>query len=391
MQFWELFKTSWLSLRTNPRRSLLTIFGIVVGIAAVITIISLGNGVKAKMLSELQATSTGKQTTKINYYSSSTTTAMGFNHQDIEKVKGKFAKVSSIKVINPVNNVTVAAQIGNQPANTQVTLLKQPVSSLKILAGREISKYDLAVANPVALISEKTAKKQYGSSSNALGTAVEVKHVSYRVVGVYQSNKSHYKVNFLLPKKAFYQRTAVDSGNTIKLTFNRGANVASESKRIVKYLKQHGSQRKQGSYEYFDVGSFLKSVSKVIDSMTVFISAIAGISLFIAGIGVMNMMYTSVAERTQEIGIRLAVGAQPRSIMLQFLLEAVMLTVTGGVLGFLFGVGLAKGISLALPFKAVVTFSSFLLAFGVSALVGILFGLLPAKQAANKNLIDILR
>lgn len=123
MQFWELFKTSWLSLRTNPRRSLLTIFGIVVGIAAVITIISLGNGVKAKMLNELQATSTGKQTTKINYYSSSTTTAMGFNHQDIEKVKGKFAKVSSIKVINPVNNVTVAAQIGNQPANTQVTLL----------------------------------------------------------------------------------------------------------------------------------------------------------------------------------------------------------------------------------------------------------------------------
>ncbi|KRM07969.1 hypothetical protein FC89_GL002078 [Liquorilactobacillus ghanensis DSM 18630] len=391
MQFWELFKTSWLSLRTNPRRSLLTIFGIVVGIAAVITIISLGNGVKKKMLSELQATSTGKQTTEIDYYSNNSTAAMGFNHQDLEKIKGKFSKVANIKVNNPVHRVTTTALVGNQAANTRITLLKKPAADFKLLAGRKITADDLAVANPVALISEKTAKKQYGSSSNALGTAVEIKHISYRVVGVYRSNKSRYKVSFLLPKRVFYQQNTLDNGNTIKMTFNHGANVSQESKQVVKYLKKHGSQHKQGSYEYFDIGSMLKSVAKVIDALTVFISAIAGISLFIAGIGVMNMMYTSVAERTQEIGIRLAVGAQPRTIMLQFLLEAVMLTVTGGLLGFLLGVGLAKGISLALPFKAVVTFSSFLLAFGVSALVGILFGLLPAKQAANKNLIDILR
>ncbi|WP_415588984.1 ABC transporter permease [Liquorilactobacillus ghanensis] len=366
-------------------------FGIVVGIAAVITIISLGNGVKKKMLSELQATSTGKQTTEIDYYSNNSTAAMGFNHQDLEKIKGKFSKVANIKVNNPVHRVTTTALVGNQAANTRITLLKKPAADFKLLAGRKITADDLAVANPVALISEKTAKKQYGASSNALGTAVEIKHISYRVVGVYRSNKSRYKVSFLLPKRVFYQQNTLDNGNTIKMTFNHGANVSQESKQVVKYLKKHGSQHKQGSYEYFDIGSMLKSVAKVIDALTVFISAIAGISLFIAGIGVMNMMYTSVAERTQEIGIRLAVGAQPRTIMLQFLLEAVMLTVTGGLLGFLLGVGLAKGISLALPFKAVVTFSSFLLAFGVSALVGILFGLLPAKQAANKNLIDILR
>ena len=135
----------------------------------------------------------------------------------------------------------------------------------------------------------------------------------------------------------------------------------------------------------------LKGISKVIDALTYFIGAVAGISLIIAGIGVMNMMYISVSERTQEIGIRLAIGARPRTIMLQFLLEAVMLTTLGGIIGFLGGAGLAYGIALALPFQAKMSLSSFVVAFIVSSTVGIIFGILPAKQAANKNLIDILR
>lgn len=129
----------------------------------------------------------------------------------------------------------------------------------------------------------------------------------------------------------------------------------------------------------------------MIDTLTYFVSAIAAISLFIAGIGVMNMMYISVSERTQEIGIRLAVGATQRAIMAQFLIEAIILTVIGGVIGFGLGVGIAAIISVFIPYKAVVSLSSVILALGVSTTVGLVFGILPAKQAANKNLIDILQ
>lgn len=139
------------------------------------------------------------------------------------------------------------------------------------------------------------------------------------------------------------------------------------------------------------MGQILKGIGSVINSLTYFISAIAGISLFIAGIGVMNMMYISVSERTREIGIRLAIGATPKNILFQFLLEAVLLTGIGGLIGFGIGGGLAWLISLFLPFRAVIGVGSFLLAFYVSTFVGILFGILPAKNAANKNLIDILR
>ncbi|WP_281164594.1 ABC transporter permease [Liquorilactobacillus sicerae] len=391
MLFVELLKTAWQSLRTNPRRSLLTIFGIVIGIAAVITIISLGNGVKAKLLNELEATSTGKQTTKINYYSSNGSDKMGFVQNDVEQIKGNFSSLAQVKVLNPTSHITTNAQIGSQLKNVSVTLLQKPITGLRLIAGSQFTHYDLAVASPVALINQKMAKKQYHDPANAIGTSVEIKHVYYRVIGVFTSSISRYQTNFLLPKQVFYQNLSSNSGNTLKLTFNQGVNVSKETKRIVKFLKKNGTQHKNGHYEYFDLGKLLKSISKVIDELTIFISAIAGISLFIAGIGVMNMMYTSVSERTQEIGIRLAVGAQPNSILLQFLLEAVMLTVSGGLLGFALGGLIAKLISLALPFKAVLTLNSFLLAFGVSAFVGIVFGILPAKQAANKNLIDILR
>ncbi len=156
-------------------------------------------------------------------------------------------------------------------------------------------------------------------------------------------------------------------------------------------LNKIGSQHASGSYEFFDTAAMLKGITAVIKGITYFIVAVASISLFIAGIGVMNMMYIAVSERTQEIGIRMAVGASQKQILWQFLIEAVMLTLSGGMIGYLAGLGVAMGISAFLPFKASVSLSTFLLAFGTSTVVGLVFGILPAKTASNKNLIDILR
>ena len=138
----------------------------------------------------------------------------------------------------------------------------------------------------------------------------------------------------------------------------------------------------------------MASLQKYVSVIALFVSAVAGISLFIAGIGVMNMMYISVSERTQEIGIRLAVGATERHVLLQFLIEAVMLTLSGGVIGLAMGAGLGKLITVVMDnpnITAVVTMNNVLMVFGVTTAIGIIFGWLPARQASRKNLIEILR
>ncbi|WP_143808057.1 ABC transporter permease, partial [Oenococcus oeni] len=142
-----------------------------------------------------------------------------------------------------------------------------------------------------------------------------------------------------LPQETYFQGQVNDQGNSVQITFSKGSKISKNTEHLVTLLKKKGSHRNKGEYSFTDMGELLSGIGKVISALTYFVSAIAGISLFIAGIGVMNMMYISVSERTQEIGIRLAVGASPRDIMNQFLLEAVLLTTFGGLIGFGLGVG----------------------------------------------------
>ncbi|WP_234984610.1 ABC transporter permease [Pilibacter termitis] len=159
----------------------------------------------------------------------------------------------------------------------------------------------------------------------------------------------------------------------------------------LKLLRNKGNNRLSGTYETFDMSALTDGIGNVLSMLTYFISAIAGISLLIAGVGVMNMMYISVAERTKEIGIRRALGAKRRDIRLQFLLEGVFLTVIGGIIGYIFGFLVALTISVFLPFQVAPDFFTLSLALGVSGFIGILFSVIPANKAANKDLIEILR
>lgn len=395
MNYSDLFKVAFKSLLANKRRSLLTMIGIVIGIASVITIIALGNGVKQKMISEFKTSNSGEQTTQITFSGKEDST-QGFTTSDIAKIKQHFSKqLTQVKFKKDSSDISVSdVSVGNATLSGTVTLLKKPMPNSKLKYGHNLTQSDLDLNQKVILLSSDYAKKIYKYSQNAIGTAVIINGISYKVKGIYKSESyTKYSANFLVSKKTYYAGKKMDQSNTLKLTVAKGNGASSVTKKVVKYLKKHGENRHLGSYSYFDEGAILKSISTIMDVLTYFISAIAGISLFIAGIGVMNMMYISVSERTQEIGIRLAVGATQKNILWQFLLEAVMLTVSGGITGFLIGWGISSVISLAIPYHihAVVTFSNFLLAFGVSSAVGIIFGILPATQASKRNLIDILR
>lgn len=332
----------------------------------------------------------------------------GFQQADIDNINRRFAgELKGVRIEHETANLNETATIGTASKRVSVSLLKKPTTMIKLVAGHQPAKSQYEAGQPVAMMKESTAKKQFGTAQNALGTTVQVGETTYRIIGVYQSQASYtleggpnkYGTDLLLPQRLFYQGATAHSGNTIKLTFTQDQHASKVSARVAKYLKKNGSAANSGLYQYENMEKELKQFASQMRIITTFISFIAAISLFIAGIGVMNMMYISVSERTQEIGIRLAVGATPTNIMMQFLIEAVVLTVTGGLLGFIVGAGLAHliaplmshSIGSGIHLQAHVTLASFLLAFGTSAAVGLIFGLLPARQAANKNLIDILR
>lgn len=410
MRISELLRTALRSLRANKKRSFLTIIGIMIGIAAVITILGIGDGITQTMYDKFgNNAKQGQQTTEIYYMpDNENSTVSGFNQQDMANIDNQFGgEIRRVRIEHETANINTRADLGDVSKNVTVSLLRAAPTDVKLVAGHRLTANEMATGQAVAMMKSSLARHQYGTAQNALGTTVTVGATTYQIVGVYQDQAEYsmdggqnkFGASFLLPKGLYYQGDTASSGNTIKLTFDQGSNAGQISKQVAKYLKKNGSAANQGSYQYEDMEKELKQFSSQMSIITKFISFIAAISLFIAGIGVMNMMYISVSERTQEIGIRLAVGATPFNIMMQFLVEAVALTVTGGLLGFLGGAGLAhliapllsSSIGGGIHIHAHITMTAFLMAFGTSAAVGLIFGILPARQAANKNLIDILR
>lgn len=393
MQIRELFVSACRSLLSNKRRSVLTMVGIVIGIAAVITILALGDGARLAMMKNLQADTSGKQSTEIQFVSKNDSKVSGFSDDDLNRIREN-DKVTKVNVQSDDHGILSATGNINGKNIDSTTYLAQSANQKFLITGRGISKQDILVGNPVALVSQRIAKKGYETVKNALNASIDINGTTYTIIGILSNDAvqgSYQNYDVVLPRQLFETNNNNGAANTLKLTFTTGTNVSKETQKIVDQLNSSGSQHNTGDYQFYDMAAMLKGISAVIKGITYFIVAVASISLFIAGIGVMNMMYIAVSERTQEIGIRMAVGASQNQILWQFLIEAVLLTLSGGMIGYLGGLGIAMGISVFLPFKASVSLATFILAFGTSTVVGLVFGILPAKTASNKNLIDILR
>lgn len=374
MKFIELLKTAWQSLKVNPKRSFLTMIGIIIGIAAVITIIALGNGVKKKLINNFKLTGSGEQTTTIEFMSTDPK-AVGFKQNDILAIEQNFSgKVQKAQLDTKKAGIQSYAQFGND-ADTTVSLgvTTKPIADSLIVEGKNFTQQTFLQARPQVLITKELAKREYKDIKSAIGTPVFINNTNYVIAGIYRQNQladinDPTSGDVIVPKDVYFANgISKTQGNTLKLTIAKGENASKVTNKVVDYLKKNATAKDQGEYAFLDLGSMLEQLSKTMDTLTLFISAIAG--------------------------IRLAIGATPSNILFQFLLEAIMLTVSGGLIGFGFGWLFAHAIAKFIPgdITAVVTFNSFLLAFGVSTAVGIIFGLLPARQAANKNLIDILR
>lgn len=270
-------------------------------------------------------------------------------------------------------------------------------TAVSLLNGRQLNAADSDGLNKVVVLDEAVAKQVFGSKEAALNNGFELKGQVFTVVGVSANTSGeigpqNYEPLAYFPKKTYtHYLGKKDDHSVLALKFNAGVNQDTAMTKVLKQLNMNGESRAQGEYQAYDPTSEIKQLGSMLDKMTLFISTVAAISLFIAGVGVMNMMYISVSERTKEIGIRRALGANAKSIKRQFLFEGIVLTVSGGVIGYILGILIAFAASFALPFSVRPDMMTVLISIGTSMVIGVCFSYLPASAAAKKELIDILK
>lgn len=410
MRMSEIFKSSLSTLKMNGRRTFLTMIGIIIGIAAVITILSLGNGFRKKTLDELAQDSKGRPSQMFHFNVSnmdadwSKLDPFDTNTLDgIRQIPGVDEVVPSSDDEDSVNYATL--DFANKESKTYGTKYLD-VTNQQILYGRNLYDFDSKAAKRNVIIDDIVASGIFENPEKAIHQSIKIDGTSYMIVGVYATELTAKEIEdiqnygfggsdapqVIVPRgtnKLLNPNANVDF--SIKAFYKPDSNVSGISRKIADYLKENGSEKDNGTYEYFDMSEMMESIGQQVSMVTYFIGAVAGISLFIAGVGVMNMMYISVSERTKEIGIRRSLGATQNSIQWQFLLEGISITTLGGLIGYLFGVGIAIIAGNFLPFKALIDAPTALISVSISVLIGISFSVFPARAAARKNVVEILR
>lgn len=387
----ESLRMAMLTMVANKMRTLLTMLGIIIGIASVVLIVALGNGSKQQILNEIN--SIGSPTISI------------FSEYDTQKFKGATTPLSLedmklleqqkfVQSVSPDLGMPMTAKVDNRQKSVQVDgvgIHHDKLQNVKFIQGAMFSQADLDNFSQYAIISQKTQKELFGTTQ-ALGKVMILNGVPIRVVGVfdYKGIEGNFdrSLKVWIPYRTYQIRFAGDSSELGSMTvlLKSGYSSALASKNITQILtRRHGKE----DFSLLNSDSLAKTVEKTARSLTLLISSIAVISLLVGGIGVMNIMLVSVTERTGEIGVRMAVGATYKDIVQQFLIEAMLVCAIGGILGVLlaFGLGfLLKAFELQVAFSAV----SIVLAVGCASLIGLVFGLMPAHRAATMNPIDAL-
>ena len=399
-----ILKTALRAIRRNILRSFLTMLGIIVGIAAVIVGVSMGTGAKAEV--DKQIASMGNNLLIIFSGNMSRGGVRGgfgmqpnLTERDYETLR---REVSGLAGVSPEVRTTVQITAGNQNTSVGVWGVSADfagIRSWRFQAGDNFTETDIRSANKVCLIGKTTAATLFGEGVDPVGQTIRIKNVPFTVVG-WLAAKGANAFGQDQDDVVFMPYTSVMkrlSGDTKFRAFSVAAEspevMSDVTNQITGVLRQlHGiTPDKEDDFSIRsqqEMSDFANANNRV---MTILISAFAGISLVVGGIGIMNIMLVSVTERTREIGIRLAVGARARDVLRQFLAEAVLLSIVGGALGIGTGYWLAPLLTKFAGFPTLISTTSVALAFSVSAVIGVVFGFFPALKAANLDPIDALR
>ena len=406
MNFIESFKSAIKSLTGNRARSFLTMLGIIIGITSVITMSAIGKGGQKNITGKLKEGGYGKFTIFIDKGAKNFRWKYLFDDVVIEKLKN----TNEFKNVTPYVRDRVYSKIGNNFGRvwfTASTPSVEDIDKVEIIAGRKFLSFEYENAERVALIDDVTAKNLYGSVDNALGKEYNIfknrksAGVVYEIVGVYKNPfkgfanalgglriprfirfpLSTYDRIYNLDNAGFYEEILIEAKNPEKTKYSMV-----RSKEILENIIGI-----KDLYEVEALAQGSSSFDNILSTLNIFVTFVAGISLFVGGIGVMNIMLVSVIERTKEIGNRKAIGGTNKDILLQFLIESIILTGLGGIIGIIFGFTLGEIVGKVIGIPPLFTLSSIIISLLVSTFIGVVFGVIPAKKAAELNPIEALR
>jgi putative ABC transport system permease protein len=396
----ETIKLALQSIRRNRLRSFLTVLGVVVGVAAVIAMVTIGTGTTAKVTADLAKLGSNLLFVAPGQFGPgrASSDARPFNARDIEAMR---SQLGGVRAIAPVAQKSVRVVRGSESRNTVVTGTDNDyfvTQGWTLTAGRVFLDGELRAGRAACIVGETVRKELFGQR-DPIGQSIRIHGVSCEVIGLLEvKGQSSFGTDqddiVIVPLRAFQRRIA---GNTdvaqIYVSARDGVDTAKVQADIERLLRERRNIGRgvEDDFSVRDMKEIVQATAGATAMLTGLLGAVAAVSLLVGGIGIMNIMLVSVTERTREIGIRLAIGAVEGQVLLQFLVEAVILSLFGGLIGVVVGLALAGFGTAQLEVPFLVEPAIILIAFGFSALVGVVFGYFPARRAARLDPIEALR
>lgn len=405
LNFIEITGGAIKNLKGNKIRSFLTMFGIIIGISSVITMSSIGSGGQASIVGDLKKSGYGKFTVSIDKFDKNFRWKYLITDDLLEKLR--FTK--KFKIISPDITDRFGIKINNlrEFSFLEVTTPEfEILEPVVILEGRGFLPFDFNSSEKNIIIDNLTAKQLFNSYQAAIGREIYTvkgrkgREIAYTIVGVMKNPVENFakvlgetKIPRFsrIPLKTYEKIYSAEKGGYSKIRVEalNPDDVSTAMKEMKTVISDLTGASKL--YEVRVENDGVESFDKILSTLNIFVTFVAGISLFVGGIGVMNIMLVSVIERTKEIGIRKAIGATNRDILILFLIESLILTVFGGIIGMIFGLILGNIIGFIIGIKPLFSLFYIIISILVSMSIGIVFGVVPAKKASKLNPIEALR
>jgi putative ABC transport system permease protein len=405
MKLRDIFSETFSALFSNKVRSGLTMLGVVIGICSVIVLVGVGQGATASITSNISSLGSNLIMVMPGSTNSSGVRSAAGNAQTLteDDANSIASSVTAISAIAPVVSTRKQVVYKNSNTNTQIIGIEASyadVRNITIDSGIFITVQDTKSVSKVAVIGSTVKDTLFGQDADPIGQTIKINKVQFKVIGVTKAKGSSTSDSAddavyvpLSTAQRYLTGKASSSINSIYIKALDENNVEQTKTDITNLLLARHSIADSSSADFRvqTQADIISSISSVSQTLTILLGAIAGISLLVGGIGIMNMMLTTVTERTKEIGLRKAIGAKKRDISIQFLFESVTLTFLGGFIGIALGWGIAVILTNLGIVTSIVTWQSIVLSFGISAFVGIIFGLYPANKAAKLKPIEALK
>lgn len=373
------------SIFSNKMRTFLTMLGIIIGVFAVVVLISIGQGATSGVTESIS--SMGSNIISVSVFDK----RKSIDFKDINE----FSKLEGVNSVTPVYNTSATVKYDLETTNVSITGGNEnymSINNYEVSAGRALSPIDVDFRHNVAVIGSTTAQDLFGRD-NPLNKDVSVNGEKYTIVGILKDKESSIMGDsndiVIVPVTSLMRQYNTNQINSITVQANSAEESVQAKENTEKFLFDYFED--EDSYRVFSQDEMLNTLNDVTSMLTVMLGGIAGISLLVGGIGIMNIMLVTVTERTREIGVRKAIGAGRANIMIQFLIESSVMSGVGGVIGAVLGVAASYAISKAMGINYVINIPVITGAFLFSLFVGVFFGLYPANKASKLKPVDALR